>query len=94
MAADAIRCRELQSESGILKYLLQHATLTGRDALGRCVISLPLNDWLFDQLTTLKGSTQFEGMVFSAEDVTLGIAGASDCRSSSTSGSPLVPRAA
>ena len=74
MAADVIRWQELQSESGILKYLLQHATLTGRDAVGRSIISLPLNDWLLDQFTTLKGSTRSEGMVFSAEDVALGTA--------------------
>jgi hypothetical protein len=74
MTADAIRRRELQGEKGILKYLLQHATLTGRDALGRSIISLPLNDWLFDQLTTLKGSSQSQGKVVSAEDATLGIA--------------------
>ena len=75
MAADVIRWQELQSESGILKYLLQHATLTGRDALGRSIISLPLNDWLLDQLTTLKGSTRSEGVVSSAEDLALGTAG-------------------
>jgi hypothetical protein len=75
MATDVIGWQELQSESGILKYLLQHATLTGRDAVGRSIISLPLNDWLFDQLTALKGSTRSEGMVSSAEDVALGIAG-------------------
>ena len=70
-----IRSQELQSESGILKYLLQHATLTGRDAVGRSIISLPLNDWLFDQLTKLKSSTGSEGMVPSAEVVALGTAG-------------------
>ena len=75
MAADVIISQELQSESGILKYLLQHATLTGRDAVGRSIISLPLNDWLFDQLTKLKSSTPSEGMVSSAEDVALGAAG-------------------
>jgi hypothetical protein len=75
MATDVIGWQELQSESGILKYLLQHATLTGRDAVGRSIISLPLNDWLFDQLTALKGSTRSEGMVSSAKDVALGIAG-------------------
>jgi hypothetical protein len=67
MAADVIGSQALQSESGILKYLLQHATLTGRDAVGRSIISLPLNDWLLDQLATLKGSTQSDGMVSSAE---------------------------
>lgn len=75
MAADVIILQEPQSESGILKYLLQHATLTGRDAVGRSIISLPLNDWLFDQLTKLKSSTGSEGMVSSAEDVALGTAG-------------------
>jgi hypothetical protein len=75
MAADVIIWQELQSESGILSYLLQHATLIGRDAVGRSIISLPLNDWLFAQLTTLKGSTLSEGVVSSAEDVALGTAG-------------------
>ena len=75
MAADVISSQELQSESGILKYLLQHATLTGRDAVGRNIISLPLNDWLLDQLRTLKGSTRSEGMVSSAENAALGTAG-------------------
>ena len=75
MAADVIRSQELQSESGILKYLLQHATLTGRDAVGRSIISLPLNDWLFDQLTKLKSSTRSEGIASSPEDVALGTAG-------------------
>jgi hypothetical protein len=75
MAADLIRWQELQSESGILKYLLQHATLIGRDAVGRSIISLPLNDWLFDQLATLKGNIRSEGMLSSAEDVALGTAG-------------------
>ena len=74
MAADVISSQELQSESGILKYLLQHATLTGRDAVGRNIISLPLNDWLLDQLRTLKGSTRSEGMVSSAENAALGTA--------------------
>jgi hypothetical protein len=67
MAADVIGSQELQSKSGILKYLLQHATLTGRDAVGRSIISLPLTDWLLDQLATLKGSTQSDGTVSSAE---------------------------
>jgi hypothetical protein len=75
MAADVIVSQELQSESGILKYLLQHATLTGRDAVGRSIISLPLNDWLLDQLANMKISTPSEGMVSSAEDVALGAAG-------------------
>ena len=75
MAADVISSQELQSESGILKYLLQQATLTGRDAVGRNIISLPLNDWLLDQLRTLKGSTRSEGMVSSAENAALGTAG-------------------
>jgi hypothetical protein len=75
MAADLIGWQELQSESGILKYLLQHATLIGRDAVGRSVISLPLNDWLLDQLAVLKGNTRSEGMLSSAEDAALGTAG-------------------
>jgi hypothetical protein len=75
MAADVIRWQELQSESGIVKYLLQHATLIGRDAVGRSIISLPLNDWLLNQLATLKGNTRSEGMLSSAEDVALGTAG-------------------
>lgn len=56
MTADVTSGRELQGESDVLKYVLQHATLTGRDALGRSTISLPLNDWLFDQLSALKSS--------------------------------------
>ena len=75
MAADVISSQELPSESGSLKYLLQHATLTGRDAVGRSIISLPLNDWLLDQLRMLKGSTRSEGMVSSAENAALGTAG-------------------
>jgi hypothetical protein len=67
MVADVIILQELQGESGILKYLLEHATLIGRDAVGRSIISLPLNDWLLDQLATLKGSTQFDGIVSSAD---------------------------
>ena len=75
MATDVIGWQELQSESGILKYLLQHATLTGRDAVGRSIISLPLNDGLLDQLTALRAALRFEGIVSSAEDVPLGTAG-------------------
>ena len=58
MTADVTSCRELQGETDVLRYLLQHATLPGRDALCRSTISLPLNDWLFDQLSALKGSAQ------------------------------------
>ncbi|HEX2336856.1 MAG TPA: hypothetical protein VHI72_10305 [Hyphomicrobiaceae bacterium] len=75
MAADVIIWQELQSESGILSYLLQHATLIGRDAVGRSIISLPLNDWLLDQLATLKGNTRSDALLSSAEDAGLGTAG-------------------
>ena len=64
MTADVTSGRELQGESDVLKYVLQHATLTGRDALGRSTISLPLNDWLFDRLSALKGSDQSKETVF------------------------------
>jgi hypothetical protein len=61
MTADVVTsCRELQGESEILRYLLRYATLTGRDALGRSTISLPLNDWLFDQLSALNDNAQHQ----------------------------------
>jgi len=64
MTADVVTsCRELQGESEVLKYLLQYATLTGRDPLGRSTISLPLNDWLFDQLSALNDNAQHKKMV-------------------------------
>ena len=58
MTADVTSCRELPSESAVLRYLLQYATLTGRYALGRSTISIPLNDWLVGQLISLKESSQ------------------------------------
>ena len=41
MTADVTGCRELPGESAVLRYLLQYATLTGREALGRSTISIP-----------------------------------------------------
>ena len=67
MTADVTSCRELPDESAVLRYLLQYATLTGRDALGRSTISLPLNDWLFDRLSALKGSDQSKETVAAAD---------------------------
>lgn len=58
MTADVTSCRELPGESAVLRYLLQYATLTGRDALGRSTISIPLNEWLYGQLISLKESSQ------------------------------------
>ena len=58
MTADVTSCRALPGESAVLRYLLQYATLTGRDALGRSTISIPLNDWLVGQLSALKESSQ------------------------------------
>jgi hypothetical protein len=67
MTVDVTSCRELKGESAVLRYLLKHATLTGRDALGRSTISLPLNDWLVGQLSALKESAQRQETVPSAD---------------------------
>jgi len=58
MTADVTSCRELPGEDAVLRYLLQYATLTGRDALGHSTISIPLNDWLVGQLISCKESSQ------------------------------------
>jgi hypothetical protein len=58
ITADVTSCRELPGQSAVLRYLLQYATLTGRDALGCSTISIPLNDWLVGQLISLKGNSQ------------------------------------
>ena len=73
MTADVVTsCRELQGESEVLKYLLRYATLTGRDALGRSTISVPLNDWLFDQLSALNDNAQHPKKVVPAAGPLIG----------------------
>ena len=71
MTADATSCRELQGESEVLRYMLEYATLSGRDALGRSTISLPLNEWLFERLSALRGSAQRKEETVPAADLKL-----------------------
>jgi hypothetical protein len=51
--------------------MLEYATLSGRDALGRSTISLPLNDWLFERLSALRGSAQRREETVPAADLKL-----------------------
>ena len=63
--------RGVEGESEVLRYMLQNATLSGRDALGRSTISLPLNDWLFQRLSALQGSAQRKEETAPAADLRL-----------------------
>ena len=45
----------------ILHHLLEHGDVTGRDAVGRRVITLAVEDWLFKRLMTFDaGAEDFE----------------------------------
>ena len=72
MTGDVTSCRELPGESAVLRYLLQYAILTGWDAFGRSTISIPLNDWLVGQLTSVMETSQQQETVPVA-DVSIGV---------------------
>jgi hypothetical protein len=42
----------------ILHHLLEHGDIAGRDAVGRRVITLAIEDWLFDQLMTFDAGAE------------------------------------
>jgi len=42
----------------ILHHLLEHGDIAGRDAVGRRVIALAVDDWLFEQLMTFDAGAE------------------------------------
>jgi hypothetical protein len=42
----------------ILQHLLEHGDIAGRDAAGRTVITLAVDDWLLDRLLTFDGGSE------------------------------------
>jgi hypothetical protein len=42
----------------ILHHLLEHGDVTGRDVAGRTMITLAVDDWLFEQLMTFEAGAE------------------------------------
>ena len=58
MAVVALHTDAGSQARAILHHLLQHSDVAGRDAVGRTVITLAVDDWLLDRLMTFDAASE------------------------------------